>query len=427
MKPALIRLSCSLLFILLPLTMNGEEVVVLTYSGPISVLSAEYIERGISEAEARKAAAVVLQLDTPGGLDSPMRRIIQKMMNARLPVIVYVSPRGARAASAGCLIVFAAEIAAMAPGTNLGAAHPAYITGQPASEKVVNDAVAYARSLAASRNRNADWAEKAVRESASIPQVEALQLKVVDLGADDLDDLLRQLDGRKLGSRGGETTLGLTSSPRVWIDMNARERVLNVLADPTLAYLLLVLGVLAIVFEVLTPGGFVAGTFGALAVLLGLVGLSLLPVRVSGAALLVLGLVLFVLELKIVSHGLLTAAGITAFTLGSVLLFPRVPGYRISWFAIGAMVLFWVGALGFVFQLVLKAHRGPVLAGVEGLKGAEGLAKTDLAPNGIVLVEGEDWSAEADPSPIHAGERIQVVAIHGLTLRVRRLGEERRA
>ncbi len=400
---------------------RASEVVVLTYTGAIGPMSAEYIERGMSEAEARRAAAVILRLDTPGGLDTSMRQIIQRMMNARVPVVAYVAPRGARAASAGCLIVLAADVAAMAPGTNIGAAHPMYITGQAASDKVVNDAVAYARSLAAAHNRNADWAEKAVRENASIPQDEALRLKVVDLSAAELDDLLAQLDGRAVATPAGQVTLKLAGARSLWLEMNWRERFFNTLANPTLAYVLLVFGVLAIIFEVLTPGGFVAGTLGALALLLALMGLANLPVQVSGAALLVLGMVLFVLELKITSHGLLTVAGLVAFVLGSLLLFPRAPGYGVSWWAVGSVVLFWTAAFTLAFRAVVRAHRRPVLAGVEGLVGTEGIAKTELAPRGIVLLDGEDWNAEADPAPVARGEKVQVLAVHGLTVRVRRL------
>jgi membrane-bound serine protease (ClpP class) len=406
---------------------SAVEVVVLTYQDAIGPVAAEYVERGIREAEARRAAAVILRLDTPGGLDSSMRRIIHQTMNAQVPVVVYVAPRGARAASAGCLIVFAADVAAMAPGTNLGAAHPLYITGEPVSEKVLNDAVAYARSLAAANNRNADWAEKAVRENASIPQGEAVQLKVVDLAANDVDDLLRQLDGRVVRTGTGEVTLRLSGARPLWLEMSWRERFLKALTNPTLAYLLLVLGTLAIIFELVTPGGFLAGAFGGVAVVLALVGLVNLPVQLSGAALLVLGLVLFVAELKIMSHGLLTLAGVVSFILGSLLLFPRVPGYRVSWWAIGTMVLFWAAAFSIVFRLVLKAHRRPVLAGVEGLVGAAGVAKTELALRGIVLVEGEDWNAEAESAPIAAGEKVQVLGVQGLTLRVRKFEEGRRA
>ena len=397
------------------------EVVVLTYAGPIGPMSAEYIARGIGEAEARRAVVVILRLDTPGGLDASMRQIIQREMNAQVPVVVYVAPRGARAASAGCLIVFAADVAAMAPGTNIGAAHPVSLSGGALSEKVVNDAVAYARSLAAARHRNQDWPEKAVRESASLPEAEALRMDVVDLAAADLNDLLAKLNGRVLHGSTGDVTLELAGARMVWVEMNARERFFNTLANPNLAYVLFLLGVLAIVVEVFAPHGFVTGTLGAVALLLGLMGMAHLPVQWVGGALLLLGMILLVLELKIISHGLRTLAGLVVLVLGSVLLFPRVPGYQVSWWVIAAACSLWAAGLTVVVRLVLRARRSPVLMGVERLVGSFGVAKTELAPRGVVLLGGEDWDAEADPAPVARGEKVQVLAVQGLTLRVRKL------
>jgi membrane-bound serine protease (ClpP class) len=407
--------------VLLPPRARAREVVVLTFAGPIGPVSADYIARGIGEAESRGAAAVILRLDTPGGLDSSMRQIIQREMNARVPVVVFVAPRGARAASAGCLIVLAADVAAMAPGTNLGAAHPVYYTGGAVSEKVVNDAIAYARSLAAAHRRNADWAEKAVRESASLPADEAVRLGVVDLAANDVSDLLSELNGRQAHTSTGEVTLLLAGAQAVAVDMDWRERLLGTLANPNLAYLLFVLGVLAVVVEVFAPHGMVTGTLGTVALLLGLVGLALLPVQLAGVALLVLGMVLLVLELKLTSHGLLTLTGLVAFLLGSLLLFPRVPGYGVSGWLIGAMCVLWAAALTVVVRLVVQARHAPGLMGVERVLGSVGAAKTDLAPLGVVLVGGEDWSAEAEGEPVARGEKVRVLAVNGLVLRVRKL------
>jgi membrane-bound serine protease (ClpP class) len=364
---------------------------------------------------------VILELDTPGGLDSSMREIIQREMNARVPVVVYVAPRGARAASAGCLILLAADVAAMAPGTNIGAAHPITLSGGPVSEKIVNDAVAYARSLAAAHHRNADWAERSVRESASLAEPQAVQMHVVDLAADDVQDLIRQLNGLAIQSPGRKTALSLTGATQVALEMNWRERLLNVLSSPNIAYLLFLLGVLAIVVEIFAPHGFVTGTFGAIAVLLALVGMANLPVQLSGAALLNLGIVLLVLELKITSHGLLTLAGLVAFVLGSLLLFPHIPGYGISGWVIGSVTVIWAGALGLVVRLVVQARHRPVLTGVDRVIGRMGVAKTELAPRGVVLVGGEDWDAQADPSPVGRGEKVQVLEVQGLTLRVRKV------
>ena len=400
---------------------RASEVVVLTYAGPINAISAEYISRGIADAETRHASAVILQLDTPGGLDSAMRKIVQAEMNARIPIIVFVAPRGARAASAGCFIVLAADVAAMAPGTNIGAAHPIFLSGAVVSEKILNDAAAYARSIAAARHRNVEWAEKAVRESVSLPEPEALQQGVIDLAANDIDDLLRRLNGRVVHTSNCDVTLALAGPTQIPLGMNWREETLDALADPTVAYLLLLLGILAIVVELFTPHGFVTGTFGAVAVILALVGLINLPVHLAGLLLLILGMVFLGLELKITSHGVLTLAGLIAFIFGSLLLFPRVPGYRISLWAIGITALLWVVMLVFVVRLVLKARHASLLTGVQRVLGSAGVAKTDMAPRGVVLVNGEDWDARADPAPIARGEKITVLEIQGLTLRVRKL------
>ncbi len=399
---------------------RAADVVLLTYSGPIGPTSASYIARGIGEAEARGASAVILRLDTPGGLDTSMRQIIQREMNAHVPVVVYVAPRGARAASAGCLIVLAADFAAMAPGTNIGAAHPLGVSGGAVSEKVVNDAVAYAHSLAAARHRNEDWAERAVRESASLPQVEAVRQNVVDLAADDLDDLLAHLNGRTIRTASGEVVLRVAGARIVSVEMDWRERTLNTLANPNIAYLLFVLGVLALVLEFFAPHGLVTGALGAVALLLGLAGLALLPVQLVGAALLVLGMVLLVLELKITTHGVLTLVGLGSFLAGSLFLFPRVPGYRVSAWLVGATALVWAFVLSVVIRLVLKARRGPLLVGVQRLVGSVGIAKTELAPRGVVLVGGEDWDAEADVA-VSRGEKVRVLEVQGLTLRVHKI------
>ena len=421
------RLSCravpwaAFLVLIFAGVTSAGDVVVLTYAGPIGSVSAEYISRGIAEAEARGAAAVILQLDTPGGLDSSMRQIIQQEMNARVPVVVYVAPRGARAASAGCLIVLGADVAAMAPGTNIGAAHPVYLSGGPVSEKILNDAVAYARSLAGAHGRNEVWAEQAVRESASIPAPEAVRLRVVDLTANDLNDLIRQLNGRTVHTAARDVTLSLADASQVLLGMSWRERLFNTLANPNIAYLLFLLGVLALIAEIFAPHGMVTGTLGVLAMILAVIGLANLPIQLSGALLLVLGMILLVLELKITSHGVLTVVGLIAFIFGSVLLFPDVPGYHLSPWAIGSVAVLWVALLSVIVRLVLKARHGPKLVGVERLVGTVGFAKTDLAPRGVVLLSGEDWDAQADPSPVGRGERVQVLEVQGLTLRVRKL------
>lgn len=403
-----------------PASRAQREVIVLRYAGSISPASAEYLARGIGEAESRHAAAVVLELDTPGGLDTSMRQIVQREMSARVPVIVFVAPSGARAASAGCFLVLAADIAAMAPGTNIGAAHPVYSSGEAVSDKVLNDAAAYARSLAAAHHRDPAWPERAVRSSVSATADEALSQGVIDLTANDLADLLAKLNGRSVHRANGDVTLEVAGARITTLPTDAREKLLGVLTAPTIAYLLLLLGVLAVVIEMVTPHGFVTGTIGFVALLLALVGLAHLPVQISGLAILLLGVLLLGLDLKITTHGVLTFVGLVAFVVGSFLLLPRVPGFRISPWAIGSVTLLWALMLGVVVRLILRARREPLLTGLQRVRGRAGTAKTDLAPRGVVHVDGEDWDALADAPPIARGERVTVVSAEGLTLHVRK-------
>jgi membrane-bound serine protease (ClpP class) len=424
MKPsllAIVLLGATLLFAPIAGAATPPSVIVLTYSGPINPASAEYIARGISEAEARNAAAFVLQLDTPGGLDSSMREIIQREMNARVPVVVFVAPRGARAASAGCIIVLAADVAAMAPGTNMGAAHPIYISGGTVSEKILNDAAAYARSIASARHHNSEWAERAVRESVSATSQEALSLGIIDLTANDVTELLSKLEAKTIHRADGDITLSLAGATQVGIAMDSRERILETLTDPTVAYVLFLLGALAVVIEIFAPHGFVTGTIGAVAVILALVGLINMPVQISGAIVLLLGMLLLGLELKVTSHGVLMLLGLIAFVFGSILVLPRMPGFRISFYAIGSVALVWAVMLGAVVRLVLRSRHQPVLMGTQRVAGSSGIAKTNLAPRGVVLVNSEEWDALADAPPIAKGERISVVAVDGLTLHVRKI------
>jgi len=403
-----------------PGTFAQRDVFLLPYAGPIGPASAEYLTRGIADAEERNATAVILELDTSGGLDSSMRQIIQREMNSSVPVIVFVAPRGARAASAGCLIVLAADMAAMAPGTNIGAAHPVYASGGTVSEKILNDAAGYARALAASHKRNAEWSERAVRESVSATAEEALSLGVIDLMANDLSQLLSELQSRTLHRANGDVTLNVAGGQIVKVEMNAREKLFSVLTEPTVTYLLLLLGALAVIVEILAPHGFVTGAVGFLALVLALVGLLNLPVQVSGLALLLLGMVLLGLELKITSHGVLTLLGLISFVCGSLLLLPQIPGYRISPFAIGTVTFLWALTLGIVVRLVLRSRHQPVLTGIQCVAGRVGYAKTDLSPRGVVLVNGEDWDALADAGPITRGDEIIVVSVDGLTVHVRK-------
>ena len=398
-----------------------RQVIVLPYAGPIGPATQEYFARGIAQAEQQNASAIIIELDTPGGLDTSMRQIVQREMSSRVPVVIFVAPAGARAASAGCIIALGADVIAMAPGTNIGAAHPVFSDGSTVSEKIVNDAAAYARSLAGAHGRNVQWAEKSVRDSVSASAQEALQLGIADLSATDLTDLSAKLDGRQIRRSSGDITIVTKGASAEVISLDSREKLVALVTNPTIAYLLFLLGALAIIVEIFAPHGFVTGTIGFLAILASLAGIVDLPIQVAGAALLIAGMVLLGLELKITSHGALTALGLIAFVAGSFLVLPRMPGFAISVWAIATVAVAWAVMIGGVARLVLRARHAPVLTGVQRVAGKTGVAKTDLAPRGVVLVNGEDWDALADTSPISRGERIAVNSVEGLTLHVRKI------
>lgn len=393
----------------------------LPYSGPVGPATAAYFERGIAQAERQNAAAIIIELDTPGGLDTSMRQIVQREMSSRVPVVVFVAPAGARAASAGCIIALGADVIAMAPGTNIGAAHPVYSDGSTVSEKIVNDAAAYARSLAGVHGRDVQWAERAVRESVSASVQEAVQSGIADLIAADLNDLLAKLDGRQIRRASGGATIATRGDSIAMVELDSREKLVAIVTNPTIAYLLFLLGALAIIVEIFAPHGFVTGTIGFLAILASLAGIVDLPIQVAGAALLIAGMILLGLELKITSHGALTVIGLIAFIAGSFLVLPRMPGFAISAWAIVTVAILWAAILSGAVRLVLRSRHAPVLTGVQRVAGKTGVAKTDIAPRGVVLVNGEDWDALADASPISRGERIAVDSVEGLTLHVRKI------
>jgi membrane-bound serine protease (ClpP class) len=401
--------------------------------GIITPTMAAYVDHAIADAEAANAPLLILTMDTPGGLDSAMRDITQRMLASRVPVAVFVYPGGARAASAGMYIAYGAHIAAMAPSTNIGSAHPVLVgsdgntssdSNSPMLDKVTNDAVAWVRSLAELRGRNADWAEQAVRESANLQASEALRLNVIDVVADDLPDLLRQLDGRTVKLASGETrlnTAGLSTESR---SMSLIERALQVISDPSVAYLLLSLGGLALVYELSNPGAILPGVVGGIAVLLALYALGTLPVNLAGVGLILFALLLVLADLWLAGSGVLTVGAIISFVLGTIFL-ATAPGsdayLRVSTpIALGTSIGFAAG-LGFIAALVLRTHFRKAYTGREAMIGESGVAKTDVGEDGTVLVEGELWQASAasPETPITAGQRVRVVSIQGLHVTVR--------
>ena len=397
---------------------------VLSVADVINPVSAEYITDSLKAAIQQGAQALIIQLDTPGGLDKSMRLIIKEMLNSPIPVIVYVAPSGSRAASAGTFITLAAHVAAMAPGTNIGAAHPVAVgsgeMGKEMAEKVTNDAAAYIKSIAEQRGRNVEWAEKAVRESVSASETEALQHKLIDLIALDLNDLLKQLNGRKVVTPRGELILRTEGAALQYVEMSLRQRLLSMLADPNVAYMLLMLGAAGLFFEISTPGVVLPGVIGGISLLLGLYALQLLPVNYAGLALIVLAIILFIAEIKVTSYGALTIGGIIAMILGSLMLFdapPPLPGISLwvvvpSTLLIAAFFVFLVGA-------ALKTLAQRPYSGREGLPQKVGVAITPIdQKQGKVFVAGERWNAHSE-EPIAEGVEVEVMEIDGMTLHVK--------
>jgi len=396
------------------------DVLVLDVNGVIGPTSADIIQTALAEAEAQQAAALVLRLDTPGGLDDSMRKIVKSILASRVPVIVYVAPEGSRAASAGVFIAYAAHVSAMAPGTNLGAAHPVSIGGGEADEtmlaKVTNDAVAYIRSLATLRGRNGDWAEKAVRESVSITAGEAEQEGVVDLVAPDLDSLLAAADGRTVHTVMGDTTIATAGVPVATVAIPWHKELLALLANPNVAYVLLMLGMYGIIFELSNPGLILPGVVGAICLILAFYAFSALPVSYAGVGLIVLAMALFVSELFVPGFGVLASGGVIALILGSIMLMDTdVPFLQISWKVLFPVTLFTVGMGVMAAVMAIRAHRRRPVSGEEGMIGRVVTLEQPLGPEGRVWLEGEVWHARAE-SPLPAGTRVRVTGFDGLTV-----------
>ena len=394
----------------------------LPYSGVINPVASEYVDKGLEKARAMNAQALVLQLDTPGGLDKSMRLIVKSILASPIPVVVYVAPAGSRAASAGVFITMAAHVAAMAPGTNIGAAHPVALGGgkmdKTMIEKVENDAAAYIRSLAERWGRNADWAEEAVRKSVSIQASEAVEKGVVDLLAPSLEELLAKIDGRVLQAAGQTVTLATAGAPIETVSMTLKQRILSFLSHPNVAYLLMLLGLYGIFFELSSPGAVFPGIIGGIAIILAAYALQLLPVNWAGLALMALALVLFLLEIKVPSHGALTIGGVVALTLGSLMLFDSPdPLLRVSLKVIIPAVVVTSGFFFFLVGKVAQAHRARVTTGREGLVGAEGIVRKWADGQGTILLRGELWKAESQ-SALVSGQEVTVTETDGLTLTV---------
>jgi membrane-bound serine protease (ClpP class) len=413
-----------------PAPAGPAPVATIPIEGVISPVTVRLVETALTRAQSEGAGALVILLDTPGGLERSMRLICQRLLNAEIPVIVYVAPTGARAASAGVFITMAAHVAAMAPATNIGAAHPVAVGGgnvdKESMKKVENDAAAFVRTIATERGRNAEWAEKAVRQSVSITEREAVKLKVVDLLADSVPDLLDKIDGRSVRTARGPVTLQTKGAAVTAIEIGFRDRVLNVITDPNVAYILMMLGMLGLFFELSTPGVILPGVIGGISLILAFFAFQSLPINYAGLLLILFGIALFVAEITVVSHGVLAIGGIVALSLGSLMLFDAPEaGFRVSWWVVLPTVAATAGVLLFVVAAGVRALRSRSPVGAPALVGQTGVARGTLSPEGQVLVQGELWRAVVRGAPIDEGSRVRVVDVHGLTLTVEKTGEGR--
>lgn len=419
MKRYLLLLLLSILF---TSSVFAGNIHYLTVDGIVNPVMSEFVIKGIQDAVKENAEAVVIQLDTPGGLDLSMRDIVKAMLSSDVPVIVYVAPAGSRAASAGVFITYAAHIAAMAPGTNIGSAHPVAMGGEKMDEtmmkKVENDAVAYLKGIAAKRHRNADWAEKAVRQSINVPAEEALKLNVIDLIAQDKKALLEAIDGRKVEIISGERVLKTAKVEIKDIEMGLRHKILNAITNPNVAYILMMIGLIGLYFELSNPGLILPGVVGAICLVLAFYAFQTLSVNYAGLLLIGLAVLFFIAEIKVMSYGLLTVAGIVALTLGSLMLFESpLPFMQVSlWVVLPMVISITVIFLGAMYYGLKIRHKKPI-SGAEGLLYEIGIANTDIGKEGKVFIDGEYWDAWSD-EPIKAGERVKVLDVVGLKLKV---------
>jgi len=403
---------------------QSDTVYVIPVADAISPGVADYIEKGIEKASEVGAACIIIELDTPGGLADSMRNIVMAIYKSDIPVVVFVSPSGARAASAGVMITMAADIAAMAPGTNIGAAHPVGAGGQEINEtmedKVTNDMVAYVKGIAKKRGRNEEWAEKAVRESVSVTASEALENNIIDLIAEDMDDLIKQINGREVPGRG---TLDLDDPKQVVMKETLRDKVLKTISNPNIAYILLLIGLAGLYFELSHPGAIFPGVIGGIAIILAFFALQTLPVNYAGFLLIILSVVFFIMEMKITSYGLLSVAGVVSLLLGSIMLFEGdSPEMRVAWKVIIPTVTLISAFFIFVAGMVFRAHGLQPRTGVSGLIGQVGVVRNTIDPEGKVFVRGELWNAEAG-SAIPEGAKVRVVNVANLLLEVEAVEE----
>ncbi len=416
------KLLITLAFLFFAMQGQAQKVVALTIDGTINPASAGFIEKAVRKAEKDNASCVLLRLNTPGGLLKSTRNIVATIFSSAVPVVVFVAPEGAQAGSAGVFITMAAHYAAMAPGTNIGAAHPVSQGGQSdtvMTAKATNDAVAFIRSIAEQRGRNADWAADAVRNSVSITGSEALQKNVIDTIATSTTQLLDWLDGQTIQVAAGPVTLRTKQADVEELEMGFMQKLLDIISDPNVAYLLLMLGFYGLLFELYNPGAILPGIIGGLGLILGLYALNTLPVNYAGLALIIFGIILFLLEIKVTSYGMLTIGGVLALLLGSFMLIRddvTFPVFQLSKTVIITTTVVSALFFGTIIGLGLKAQKAPVVTGTEGMLGETGEAVTTLSPFGTVRLHGELWNAEATAGAVEKGEKVKVTAIRDFLL-----------
>jgi len=394
-----------------------NEVYIIEIAGSINPAVADFIKKGIEKASEDDVSCIIIKIDTPGGLAESMRIIVKAIFASKVPVVTYVAPSGARAASAGVMITIAADIAAMAPGTNIGAAHPVGAGGKDIggtmSEKVTNDMVAQVKSIAEKRGRNVKWVEKAVRESVSVTETEALKLNVIDIVAKDLDDLIRQINGRKIENKG---VLKLDHPKITMIEESLRTKVLKIISDPNVAYILMMIGLAGLYFELSHPGAVLPGVVGGISIILAFFAFQTIPVNYAGFLLIILAIVFFIMEMKIASYGLLSVAGITALLLGSLMLFDENgTDMRLSWTVLVPTLMVVSGFFVVISGLVFKSHLSKPRTGATGLLGEIGVVKEPILQEGKVFVHGELWKA-ISKDPVAKGAKVRVIKVEDLVL-----------
>jgi membrane-bound serine protease (ClpP class) len=409
-----------------PVFGQSENITVLTFDGTINPTTADYFKQGIKEAEKNNSECIIIKLNTPGGLLKSTRVIVTEFLESPIPVVVYVSPPGAQSASAGVFVTVAAHIAVMAPGTNIGAAHPVTLQGQMDSvmtEKATNDAAAFIRTIGEKRNRNIEWCEEAVRKSVSITETEAEKINVINFIASDMKDLLEKLNGMKVQTISGEKIIHSKNAEIINLELSFIQKILNILSDPNIAYILFMLGVYGLLFELYNPGAIFPGVIGGICIILAFYSFHTLPINYAGLALIIFAIILFILEIKIVSHGILSVGGVISLVLGSLMLIKDESALEAVSISIEVIVI--IAILTLLFFLVaitlgIKAQRKKVTTGAEGIVGETGIAITDLEPEGEVKVHGEIWRAESMDGIIQSGTKVKIDSLSELKLKVRK-------